>query len=195
MEQAPRKRPGVILETLRTVLITVAIVLPIRFFVAQPFIVSGASMDPTLSSGEYLVIDEITYQLKSPQRQDVVVFKYPYDTSKYYIKRIVGLPDETIEIAGSQIFITDKSGNRFELDEPYLTSNTQNGYIKSATLGEDEYFVMGDNRGASSDSRIWGPLRSKFITGRAILRLLPIQKLDLCQGIYEFNHNFIFMST
>ena len=182
MEQALRKKPGIILETLRTVLITVAIVLPIRFFVAQPFIVSGASMDPTLSNGEYLVIDEITYRLKSPQRQDVIVFKYPYDTSKYYIKRIVGLPGETIEIAGSQIFITDKSGNRFELDEPYLTSNTQNGYIKSAKLEGDEYFVMGDNRGASSDSRIWGPLRSKFITGRAILRLLPIQKLDFMPG-------------
>src|SRR3989344_4971247 len=93
-------------ETLRLFLSVLLIVLPIRFFIAQPFIVSGASMVPTFHDGEYLIVDQISYRFEEPERGEVIIFKYPNDTSKYYIKRIIGLPGENIKVIGSEVTIT-----------------------------------------------------------------------------------------
>jgi signal peptidase I len=169
-------------EFLKFVLLAAVIVLPIRMFIAQPFIVSGLSMSPTFGSGEYLIIDEISYRFNEPQRGDVIVFKFPQDKSKFFIKRIVGLPDETVEIVNGEIHIKN-SDQEFILQENYvLNKSLENG---SFTLESDEYFVMGDNRKESLDSRSWGPLSEEYIKGRALLRLLPIKKIGVSPGSIE----------
>ncbi len=173
-------------EILQFAIIALVIVIPIRAFVAQPFIVSGASMVPTFKNGDYLVVDELTYAFNKPERGDVIIFKYPKDTTKFFIKRIIGLPGETIEISGSAVTIINTDHpDGFIMDEPYV-KNTAINHIK-AVLGDDEYFVMGDNRSASSDSRSWGTLPENLITGRAFVRLLPINNINILPGNYKNN--------
>lgn len=161
--------------------IALVVVLPIRLFVAQPFVVSGSSMEPTFHNGEYLIIDELSYHLGEPQRGDVVVFHYPKDPKKYFIKRIIGLPGETVHVRPGSVSVTAQDGTETKLGEPYLV-NLGNGEDEDVTVGEDEYFVMGDNRPASSDSRMWGLLPRENITGRAFLRLLPVTNMDILPG-------------
>ena len=171
-------------ELVRFALLALLIVIPIRLFVAEPFVVSGSSMVPTFENGNYLIVDKISYRLSNPERNDVIVFRYPNDHKKFFIKRIIGLPNETVDIDGSKISI-HKPGRKdgFLLDEPYV-KNTSNNTMHFE-LKSDEYFVMGDNRNASSDSRYWGPLKRDLITGRALLRLLPISKINIFPGHYE----------
>ncbi|PIR45053.1 MAG: signal peptidase I [Candidatus Vogelbacteria bacterium CG10_big_fil_rev_8_21_14_0_10_51_16] len=181
-ERAPGASTGLFFfDIVKFTLLAFAIVAPIRYFVAQPFIVNGSSMDPTFSSGDYLVVDQLSYRFVPPKRGDVVVFRYPLDPSKYFIKRIVGLPLETVEVKGSRVFITSKDSDiTEELVEPYLTFMGQS-YV-TVRLGESEYFVMGDNRAASSDSRAWGPITRGHIVGSAFLRLYPFAQFDLHPG-------------
>ncbi|MBI2096429.1 MAG: signal peptidase I [Candidatus Taylorbacteria bacterium] len=179
-------KSGSVFELVRFALIAIAIVVPIRLFVAQPFIVSGASMVPTFSHGEYLIVDEFSYRFEKPERGDVIIFSYPRDPSKYFIKRIIGLPGETLEIKGKNIIIKNKIHPKgFSLEEPYVESQTFGERIYF--LNEDEYFVLGDNRPASSDSRSWGPLPEKYIKGKPFLRLLPIQRITVFPGDYSFS--------
>jgi signal peptidase I len=168
-------------DLVKFALIALAIVIPIRLFIAEPFVVSGSSMVPTFENSDYLIIDKISYELGEPRRDDVVVFKYPNDTSKYFIKRIIGLPNETIDIRGSTITITsDTHPDGLVLDQSYLKNiSSNNVHLK---LKSDEYYVMGDNRPASSDSRYWGPLKRNFMAGRVLLRLLPLKNMDLLPG-------------
>jgi len=145
--------PGV-WEIVKFGLIVLAIVMPIRLYIAQPFIVAGESMAPTFGSGDYLIIDELTYNfLQEPQKGEVVVFRYPQDPSKFFIKRIVGLPGEELVVDGVEW-----------------------------KMGENEYFVMGDNNRFSLDSRSWGALPRENITGRALLRLWPPTALAYMPG-------------
>jgi signal peptidase I len=172
------------IEFVKFALIALAIVIPIRMWIAQPFIVSGASMVPTFQDADYLIIDEISYILGTPHRGDVVVFHFPIDRSKYLIKRIIGLPNETIEIKNGKVtvFPCDKASNcaGIQLEETYIneTFNTTATY----STGDNEYFVMGDNRNRSSDSRSWGVLKKKDLVGRAFLRLLPVSHIDYLPG-------------
>jgi signal peptidase I len=171
-------------ELVRFAIIAIIIVIPIRIFIAQPFIVSGSSMFPTFQDGQYLVVDEISYELGNPQRDDVVVFKYPNDTTKFFIKRVIGLPNETVKIDGSDVTIINKEHPEgFKLDQPFVENKSSNEM--TYTLKADEYFVMGDNRSASSDSRYWGPVPRKLMVGRAFLRLLPINKIGIMPGNYK----------
>lgn len=173
---------GFVWELLRTGLIVLLIVLPIRLFVAQPFIVSGASMQPTFSSGDYLVIDQLSYRFEQPDRQDVVVFRYPNNPSKFYIKRIIGLPGETVQISKQGIKISNEQNPEgFYLDEPYTTSTVSNE-PNTYDLKADEYFVLGDNRQSSADSRSWGPLPSRFLVGHALVQLLPLGDAAISPG-------------
>lgn len=172
-------------ELIRFVLIAVFVVLPVRVFIAQPFIVSGSSMDPTFSNGEYLIVDEISYRFEEPQRGDVVIFKYPNDPTKFFIKRIIGLPGERVIVSASSVIIqNDANPEGFKLDETYLSHPTLGDM--TVVLDDTEYFVMGDNRPASSDSRVWGPLERDFIIGRALVRLLPVTKAALFPGEHEY---------
>ncbi|MFA6257715.1 MAG: signal peptidase I [Candidatus Paceibacterota bacterium] len=175
-------------EILRFAFIALIIVVPIRAFVAEPFIVSGSSMVPTFLNGDYLIIDKISYELGDPKRDDVVVFRYPGDTTKFFIKRVIGLPNETVDINGNNVTITNNESQKsFNLDQPFV-KNISNDE-KHIVLKSDEYFVMGDNRSASSDSRAWGPVKRELFTGRAFLRLLPINKINLLPGNYKQAEN------
>lgn len=169
------------IELLKFALLALVIVVPIRLFVAQPFIVSGQSMVPTFENAQYLIIDELTYRLESPQRGDVVVFRYPKDPSQFFIKRIIGLPGEVVHISDRGISVTTADGELKKLDESYVV-RTGNGGTRDYTVPQNDYFVMGDNRPESSDSRSWGPLPRKNIIGRVFLRLLPVSAFDVFPG-------------
>jgi signal peptidase I len=171
-------------ELVRFAIIALVIVVPIRVLVAEPFIVSGSSMVPTFHNGDYLIVDKLTYKLMNPKRDDVVVFRYPGDTTKFFIKRIIGLPGETVDIKGEQITITNAEHPKgFVLDQPFIKSPSNNDV--HFELKGDEYFVMGDNRNASSDSRYWGAVNKSLLSGRAFLRLLPINNIDALPGDYN----------
>lgn len=174
------------IDFIKFAVITILIVVPIRMYVAQPFIVNGASMSPTFETGQYLIVDQFTYHFDHPKRGDVIIFKFPQDTSKFFIKRVVGLPGEKVVIDAGTVTITKKDGSEeVVLEEPYIEFN-RNSYSETQ-LDDDEYYVMGDNREASLDSRIWGPLKEKYIVGRAYTRLLPIGEIDFMPGKFDFN--------
>ncbi|MDO8530013.1 MAG: signal peptidase I [bacterium] len=166
-------------DFVKIIIIAALIVLPIRYFIFQPFIVKGESMVPNFHSGDYLIIDEISYAFGNPQRGDVVVLKYPLDPSQRFIKRIVGLPGETVQVKDGMITIS-KDGNTFVLDEKkYLPDLASTDGDVNLTLGEDKYFVLGDNRQFSYDSRRWGALPEKDIIGKALFRVFPIKQISL----------------
>lgn len=168
-------------ELLKFVVVAAVIVLPVRLFVAQPFIVSGESMSPTFENGEYLIVDELTYRFEAPQRGDVVIFRYPRNPSEFFIKRIIGLPGETVAVQDGNIYITKTDGATMELNEPYV-KNIGNGRDATYQVDAGSYFVMGDNRPESSDSRIWGLMPRANLIGRAVVRLLPLQQAGLFPG-------------
>ncbi len=170
-------------ELVRFALTALIFVIIIRTFIIEPFVVSGSSMVPTFTDKDYLIIDKISYRLGDPQRDDVIVFKYPHNTSKYFIKRIIALPGETIDVRGETITITnDTHPDGLVLEQPFIRDFTNDDiHLK---LKPDEYYVMGDNRPASSDSRVWGTLNKKYITGKVFLRLLPIKNVDIHPGQY-----------
>lgn len=183
---------GVIWEIVKMVFWVVVIIVPIRVFLIQPFFVQGASMEPNFEDKEYLIVNELGYKttsisslftvkpFKELQRGDVVVFRYPKNPSIFYIKRIVGLPGEKIEISGDKVKIfNSENPNGFVLDESkYLASSVTTSGEINQTIGE-EYFVMGDNRQYSSDSRSWGPVPEVDVMGKVVLRAWPVSKASL----------------
>jgi signal peptidase I len=164
-------------ENLEMIFIAILIVVPIRYFLIQPFIVHGSSMEPNFNTQDYLIIDELTYRFRNPERYEVIVFKAPSHLDQYYIKRVVGLPFETINIKNGQVIITDKKGNSFPLQEDFLPNESVTAGNLELVLDESQYFVLGDNRLASYDSRNWGPVGEDLIIGRVWLRLWPFQKI------------------
>lgn len=176
------KRENFFTELLKFAFIAIVVVVPVRLFIAQPFIVSGASMVPTFHNAEYLIVDELSYHFKDPVYGDVVIFRYPQDTSQFFIKRVIGVPGDTILMHPDHIEVLQKgSSTPITLHEPYV-HNVGNGNNERYTVPTGMYFVMGDNRPESSDSRSWGFVPEKNIVGRAFLRLLPIQTIDLFPG-------------
>jgi len=176
---------GLLGEIVRFAIIVLPIVFFIRVFIAQPFIVSGGSMDPTFATGQYLIIDELSYRFSTPERGEVIVFRYPKDPSRFYIKRIIGLPDEIVTINNGAVAISTKANPiGFALDENYIQFSKDESSVKK--LGPNEYFVMGDNRAASSDSRSWGPVNQDMIIGRVLLRLLPIANAGINPGNIDY---------
>lgn len=168
-------------EVVQFILILIFVVIPFRFWVAQPFVVSGTSMQPNFETGDYLIIDQISYKFKEADRGDVIVFKYPNDPSKFFIKRIIGLPGETVTVKDEKVYITPK--NTIEttlLDEPY-TQDFRPGDI-SIIIPYGKYFVLGDNRLVSSDSRVWGLLDESLIKGQALFRLFPLNEIGVHPG-------------
>lgn len=154
----------------------------VQAFIIRPFIVSGNSMDPIIENKEYLIIDEVSYRTRQPRRGEVIVFRSPPEPKKYYIKRIIGLPGDTVTIDNKKITISNKDHpDGFVLDESFIVHHKQ-GNSLSTPVPENSYFVMGDNRDASYDSRNWGPLPKEAIRGRVLLRLLPLSKIDYLPG-------------
>ncbi len=185
-EPQKKSRSRIFLENVGYIIIAIVLAMVVQKFIIRPFVVNGESMDPTLATGDYLLIDEVTYKLREPERGDVVVFRAPPEPTKFFIKRIIGLPGDTVSIGGSVITITNVEHPKgFTLDEPFITHSAINQLVKK--VPEGEYFVMGDNRTGSFDSRSWGTLPKSEIRGRALLRLLPIKEIDYLPGkvIYE----------
>jgi len=168
-------------ETAKIVVISLAIIIPIRYYLIQPFFVRGASMTPNFDNGQYLVVNEINYRFEKPERGQVIIFKYPLNPSQYYIKRIIGLPGETVEIKNGQVFVYNTNTlEEIDLDESdYLPQGrTTKGNIK-VELNQEEYFVLGDNRQASSDSRQWGVLPRENIIGFVWIRAWPFDSFKV----------------
>ncbi|MBI5077231.1 signal peptidase I [Candidatus Falkowbacteria bacterium] len=176
-------------DLLKVVCVSLAIIIPVRYFLIQPFYVKGASMEPSFFDHEYLIIDEIGYRFGEPKRGDIVVFKYPKDPSLYFIKRIIGLPGETVEIADSKVYIhpAEPGAPKFILDEEnYLSSEVNTFGNKTWVLGADDYYVLGDNRESSLDSRTFGPVFRELIVGKVWFRGWPVARVGLFPSVkYE----------
>lgn len=185
---------GFVLEIVKIVLLAFFVIVPIRMFLFQPFFVQGASMEPNFEDGEYLIINEFGYKdttigfgsrgltvrhFKELDRDRVVVFRYPLDPSKYFIKRVIGLPGEKVEIRNNRITIYNKEHpDGFVLDESgYLSKGLPTSGDMTATLKDNEYFVLGDNRPFSSDSRVWGTVTDDMIIGEVLLRAWPLNRV------------------
>lgn len=167
-------------ETIKTAFFISFIVFVIRYFIFQPFFVIGISMEPNYHQGEYLLVNQLAYRLSPIKRGEVVVFKYKNDTSRNYIKRIIGLPKESVEVKDGKIFIFNQENpNGFQLEENYVPKDIETFGNVFATLGDNEYFVLGDNRypNASSDSREWGVLPQNLIIGKAWIKLWPLAEI------------------
>lgn len=167
-----------VIEVVKVVVISLAIIIPIRYFLIQPFYVRGASMEPNFHDNEYLIINEIGYRFAAPQRGDITVIKSKIVAKEYLIKRVIGLPEEKIEINSGEVKIFNKDNPEGKvLQEEYLAEgvSTNGNYI--ITLQRDEYYVMGDNRPSSLDSRSFGAIKRDEIVGRAWLRAWPLQKM------------------
>ena len=194
-EEADYSYQGVgefILEIIKIIALAFIIIVPIRVFLFQPFFVQGASMEPNFEDGQYLIINEFGFKetdlkiinvesFKNLERQQAVVFHYPLDPKKFFIKRIIGLPEEKVQIKNSEITIFNESHpTGFVLDEKeYITSNVRTKGDSVVSLKDDQYFVLGDNRAFSSDSRIWGPVPKKDIVGEVFLRAWPLDKISV----------------
>lgn len=186
-QNKPSTFKQVIKEVVIFAIIAFGIVLPFRMFVAEPYIVDGASMDPTFATGHYLIVDKVSYELGNPQRNSVVVFSFPAsanipaENGKNLIKRVIGLPGDTVMEVGNTVTITNAENPKgFVLDQSYITHPLPSAF--SITLKADEYFVMGDNRAESFDSRSWGILPRANIIGKPIIRLWPLSKIGILPG-------------
>lgn len=186
-----------ILELLKVFFLAFIIIVPIRVFLFQPFFVQGASMEPNFEDGQYLIVNEFGYKetkvglinkvlfsvdsFKDFARDDVAVFRFPKKRSEFFIKRIIGLPGEKIEVKNNQIKIfNDANPDGLVLDESqYLSPAVKTFGDLTITLKEDEYFVMGDNRMFSSDSRYWGPVNKADIVGKVIFRAWPLNNIKI----------------
>jgi len=163
------------------IIISLAIIIPIRYFLVQPFYVRGASMIPNFHDGEYLIIDELSYRIGEPERGEVIVFKYPLDKSQYFIKRIVGLPGESVTLGDGKIMVINEEypGGIFLDESFYLVDGSKTYGETTIKLGEEEYLVLGDNRGSSLDSRSFGALDEDLIIGKVWFRGWPIDNAGL----------------
>ncbi len=164
----------VMLSFVQSVTLTILLAFLLRIFVLQPFIVEGSSMEPNFHDREYIVIDKLSYRLRTPHRGEVIVFHPPTNPSENYIKRIIGLPGDTITLSEEDVYV-----NGHKLDEPYLGENnhTTEALLQKpqTVLGPNDYYVLGDNRTHSSDSREWGPLSIEKIEGRTWLIAFPFK--------------------
>lgn len=172
-------------EVIKFFIVAAIIVIPIRIFIAQPFLVDGPSMEPTFATGDYLIVDQLSYRLHEPARGDIAILRDPRHPALFLIKRIVGLPGETVSIDHGAVSISsDENPIGHVLDEPYIEYPKTDETMQK-TLAGDEYFVMGDNRAESLDSRIIGPIKRSLIIGKAFLRLFPVAKASVLPGVHE----------
>lgn len=181
----------IIYEIIKTVAFILLVFFITRYFLIQPFVVDGSSMEPDFHDKEYLLIDKLSYKFKAPRRGDVIIF-HPPNRSVFYIKRIIGLPGEKIVISENQVFIYNKQNlGGIEITEPYLKTSTNTLGNISQTLKDGEYFVLGDNRENSSDSREFGVLPKGNIAGRVFLTVFPISDFGLIRQVEYPNLSMI----
>ena len=174
-----------VLDFIETIVIGLSLFLVVYLFLLQPHQVNGKSMFPNFESGDYLLTDKVSYRVGTPQRGDVVVFhappaaNCPEGTGCDFIKRVIGLPGETVRVNDSTIFVNNQpvDESQYLADTVVTDAGNFTANNRTITLGPDEYFVSGDNRPHSSDSRAWGPISSESIVGRAFVRYWPVSTL------------------
>jgi len=167
-----------LMEIMETVVFVGSLFIVVYLFVVQPNQIKGASMEPTFYNGNYIFTSKITYRLRKPERGDIVVFHSPRNKDIEYIKRIIGIPGDTILIKAPTVYVNGKP-----LSEPYISAQTTlipGNFVEEGVpveVPEDKYFVMGDNRPRSSDSREFGPVPSSSIVGLVFFRYFPADKI------------------
>ena len=186
-------------EVAKVFLWALVIIVPIRIFLFQPFFVQGASMEPNFKDGDYLVVNEFGYKITNVlddfgmphvftvgafrefSRGDVAVFRYPKDVTQFFIKRIIGLPGETVKVEGGKVTIfNNQNPDGLVLDEhAYLPAGLVTNGALTIVLKSDEYFTLGDNRPFSHDSRAWGVLPEKDVVGKVLVRAWPLSKAEI----------------
>lgn len=184
-------------EVIKVFFWALAIIVPIRIFLFQPFFVQGASMETNFKDGDYLIINELGYKqtdvdvsgkhlftvdtFKDLKRGEVVVFRYPKDPKQFFIKRIIGLPGEQVKVEGGRVIIfNNENPEGFVLDESsYLRKELMTNGAVTVALNSNEYFVLGDNRQFSHDSRAWGPLPKDDVVGKVLIRAWPLNKAEI----------------
>lgn len=167
----------VVLEFIKIAILAAITIGAVRYFVFKPFIVHGASMVPNFYENEYLIIDEISYRFKGPERGDIIVTRNPNKTDEFFLKRVIGLPGEHIIVRDGVVRIATKDNPAgAALEEPYLPSREFTPGTVDITLAADELYVMGDNRDASFDSRMFGPLTRNLVVGKVLLRGWPFDR-------------------
>jgi len=196
-QQEQESMKDFIVEVVKMFFLALIIIVPVRMFLFQPFIVRGASMEPNFAEKEYLIVNEFGYKntpvnvlgknivtikpRKNLKRQDIVVFRAPRDETQFYIKRVIGLPGETVKIDNGVVMIyNDASPEGRVLDESaYLPQGRKTNGTRKVVLGEDEYYVLGDNRPASSDSRSFGPIKKEKVIGKVLIRAWPLSHFSI----------------
>ncbi|MBI2613658.1 MAG: signal peptidase I [Candidatus Levybacteria bacterium] len=182
-----RKTYAFLIDTVQTLLLVFAVFLVIYVFLFRPFRVSGNSMDPTFFDKQYVLTNIITLKFGKPQLGDVIVFKAPSDPEKDYIKRIIGIPGDTVLLKNGDVFVNGKLLDQSMFLDPstrtYGGSFIQEGEI--VTVSEDSYFVLGDNRSGSSDSREWGFVPLKSIVGKSLFAYWPLDKMEIVKNPYK----------
>lgn len=176
-----------VVSFIRSLVVIVVIYVVVRGFIMQPFVVQGSSMEETFQSGDYLIVDELSYRFGAPERGDVVVFEADFISQgarrEFYIKRIVGIPGDRIQVQNGQVRLINRDNPEGVVieEDAYLEEGerTRQGQFSDVTLGADEYYVLGDNRDNSSDSRFWGVLKREYIVGKPLVRLFPFQNITL----------------
>ena len=189
---APRRGLGCLLEVVETLVLTLLIYLLIHNFVAQPFEVEQSSMEPTVLSGQYVLIDKISPHFSDYQRGDIIVFNPPAGYSEGgvpFIKRVIGLPGDTVSLENGRVYVTPPGGSAVRLDEPYVATEVDGtpqptkpkppDMLSEWVIPAGKYFVMGDHREVSQDSRVFGPISRDLIIGRALLRYFPLDKIGV----------------
>jgi len=177
-------------EIIKIIIISLVIIVPIRYFLIQPFYVRGASMEPNFNERDYLIVDEISYKFNNLKRGDIVVFRYPRNPKEYFIKRVIGLPGEKVQIKDGKVIIFNKQNEKgIALEEPYLSGDTNTVSMNEdvIAIADNEYFLLGDNRTQSKDSRSFGPVNKSYITGRVLFRGLPLNKVKFFS---TFNYSY-----
>lgn len=188
MQDLLRRAVSIFFDLIESIVVALSIFVVIYLFLVQPHQVKGASMDPTFHDGQYILTDKVSYRLHQPERGDVVVFKAPMNPDFDYIKRVIGLPGDKIIIQEGQVVV-----NGQPLEDTYIESDTvllPGQYMREGeevTVGTDEFFVLGDNRSHSADSRQWGMVPKKDIVGRVFFRYWPVNRLGLISKPEEFN--------
>ncbi|MFZ1654866.1 MAG: signal peptidase I [Candidatus Moraniibacteriota bacterium] len=185
---------ALLLEMVKILVLAAVVIIPIRAFLFQPFFVQGSSMEPNFDDGEYLIISEFGYKhtripgvnvetnpFRELTRQEPLVFRFPRDPSQFFIKRVIGLPGETVEIKRGKVYIFNTvHPDGYALDESaYLDPAVKTSDLGPTKVADDEYFVMGDNRAFSYDSRVFGPIKKNAVIGRVLLRAWPVSDLTL----------------
>lgn len=168
-----------VVEVAKVVIVALAIIIPVRYYLIQPFYVKGASMEPNFHNYEYLIIDELSYRFHPPQRGDVVVIRNPQREKEYFIKRVVGLPGETLEVKDHSVYIDNEKLN----ESAYLNDTVETWGNQKVKLKDNEYFMLGDNRTQSLDSRVFGPITPKSMVGRTWVRAWPLTRMDVFDAV------------